>query len=797
MNLLIDNNDGLGPVDYTAYVDGEHLPAIMRSLNAAATMTAWLVSADASFHAPVGGARVILQRGDGFRLFTGYLATAPEQQYLGYGQNLAWRYVLSAIDDSWLLDNNELPARTTFTARSAGAALQTLTNDVLPGGLDESGVQNVSSANPFAIVPQKNWTYHAQGLSVAARARYRAHDGALSLEGIGQQSFTVSETDAHFDPAALTLTQPAKLLNDVTIVGELQPQSYVRDYFLGDGATLAFYLSTSAFGNTAASAADYPYAEPPAAPKLRSVADPDSTLFTVFADDYAETELPATLWSVSDPNSKVSLAGGQLQLNGGPVTIAFVEQVELAGGWLMQHGTFVFSEASTGTVGGIYNGAPADASCIAGFRITPNGSNCNIQALINGAVTGPVLTTTPGHRYSFATELISSEAQRVRQTYLSSVHPAGDGRGGDSIAAALRIVLSVHDVNPSNPGTLGAVATVLYDNVVASTPGFAIYALVNEASLFAGVSYTSVQRIVNAEVRSMAPNGQFRTRLAGALANGGECYITSAGTLCFYAPYPPQLNEQIVVAYRSNGRAMARVQDAVSIVEHAQGGDKGQRSYVQRVKLPGAFSDVDCETAATALLDDCVQTAWNGEYKIVSDFLPVEDIVPGDAVQVSAPSRGAQFSAVVRKVEVQALSLADDRSYYDIRFANDADQPLAFQFEAITLPAPVANVYTTGTPSSSLYLDSLTAAQITNVIASQITVDAGIAPPAGGGIEVRRSDGGWGPGDGGNLAGRFTTQTFTLPRLSRSQGYYLRQYDGSSPAKYSRYSALLHVDYPL
>ena len=54
-----------------------------------------------------------------------------------------------------------------------------------------------------------------------------------------------------------------------------------------------------------------------------------------------------------------------------------------------------------------------------------------------------------------------------------------------------------------------------------------------------------------------------------------------------------------------------------------------------------------------------------------------------------------------------------------------------------------------------------------------------------------------GHGDSGNLAGRFTTQTFTLPRLSRVQGYYLRQYDGSSPAKYSRYSALLHVDYPL
>jgi hypothetical protein len=797
MNLLIDNNDGRGQQDYTAYVDGDNLPVISRSLNAAATMTAALVAAEASFLPPVSGARVILERSDGFRLFTGYLATAPEQQYLGYGQMAAWRYLLRAIDDSWLLDHNELPARTSFVSRTAGNALITLTNDVLPGGLDDSGVQGVSPVNQFQIIAQKNWTSHAQELALMTRATYRAHDGALTFQEVGQPSFTLSESDPNFDPAALTVTQAAKLLNDVTIVGELQPQTYVRDYFLGDGTTLKFYLSQTPFGNSSLTASGFSYNQPPSPPILKSVAADDDRTFAIFTEDYSEAELLPTLWSVTDPDNRISLAGGQLQINGGPATVSFVEQIELAGGWLMQHGTFVFSAASAGTIGGLYNGVPADASCIAGFSVTPNGDNSNIQALIDGRVTGPVLTTTPGHHYSFVTEVICSEVQRVQQTYLSAVHAAGNGRGGESIAAAVRIVLTVHDVDPNNPGTLAAPATVLYDNVVASPPGFATYALINQGSLFAEVSYTCLQRIVNAEVRSMIPNGQFRTRLAGGLADGGECYITSTGALCFYAPYPPQPNEQIVVAYRTSGRAMARMQDAVSIAEHAQGGDKGQRLSVHRIHLPLALSDVDCENAATALLDDSVQTAWQGEYKIVSDFLPVGDVIPGDGVQVSAPSRGADFSATVRKVEVQVISLADDRSQYVIGFANDADEPLAFKLEGITLPAPVATIYTTGAPSSSLYIDSLTAAQITNVIASQITIDAGVAPPAGGGIEVRRSDGGWGPGDGGNLAGRFITETFVLPRLERSQSYYLRQYDGSSPAKYSRYSTLLHVDYPL
>lgn len=62
--------------------------------------------------------------------------------------------------------------------------------------------------------------------------------------------------------------------------------------------------------------------------------------------------------------------------------------------------------------------------------------------------------------------------------------------------------------------------------------------------------------------------------------------------------------------------------------------------------------------------------------------------------------------------------------------------------------------------------------------------------------EVRWTDAGWGPDNDQNLAGRFTTQTFTLPRLGKTQDYYLRQYDGSNPRKYSRFSAALHVDYP-
>jgi hypothetical protein len=97
----------------------------------------------------------------------------------------------------------------------------------------------------------------------------------------------------------------------------------------------------------------------------------------------------------------------------------------------------------------------------------------------------------------------------------------------------------------------------------------------------------------------------------------------------------------------------------------------------------------------------------------------------------------------------------------------------------------------------NVYLADLTDAEVTNVTSTTVTVDVRFTPVAGGGIEVRYSDAGWGVGYNGNLVGRFTGSSFTLTRYAQSQTYFLRSYDGSVPPKYSRYSAALHVDYPL
>jgi hypothetical protein len=457
-------------------------------------------------------------------------------------------------------------------------------------------------------------------------------------------------------------------------------------------------------------------------------------------------------------------------------------------------------------LGGLYAGPISVAGCLAGFQIAPAGAGSTIQALINGALTGTVMTTTPGHQYFFTTYLYSMEVYRSGEIYHSSLHPAGDGWGGAAVVGDVRIVLEVQDIDPSNPASLVAPATVLYDDVITSAPGFSTYALVNAVNMQCGIAYTYAAHISVAEVRTalQLPSmlyAPYVTQLVGALSDGASCEITSSPSLDFYPQYVPPLNQLIVASYRGSGRAVAQVQNAASVASMAQGADDGTRSAVRVTKIPNARTDVDCENAALAILDDALGVAWSGTYETWSDFLPgsAADIFPGDALTVSVPSRGASFIAIVRDVEINIADPVHDRGFYTIGFANELALPLGMEYAASTIVIALQDMppLLETTQVGSYYQLDLTEAQITSVASTTVAVDIGIALPGGIGVEVRANDYGWGQANDRNLLGRFSTQTFSLARVAITQNYFLRLYDGSSPPRYSRYSAALHIDYPL
>jgi hypothetical protein len=726
---------------------------------------------------PVNGARITLGRSNGQDVFTGYLISSPQFEYLGWGEGgPVYRYAIVAESDEAILDQKRLPARFPFVARSAGSALRQITQDLLPDTFDTSPVADVDTLARYSPDARRSWSQHATEIALRARACYRVMSGALVFAPIGATAYPLDESAEDFSPAGLRLQCHDGRINDLILLGDNEPQAYVRDYFVGDDLTRNFYLSQIPF---------------------------DQHSQTWLNEEYSGTALDPVRWEVADPSHAISVGGGKLQISGGngidgQTTIRLQDKIELGSAFFLQHGDFAFTAASHAVIGGLYSEALSIPGCLAGFQVTPAGSVCNLQALVQGSATGSTITTLAGRHYVLTTRLYASEVYRLQQSFHSSLHPAGNARGGASITANVRVILEVHAIDPADPSTIVAPATVLYDGVLAAAPGFCTYALVNAANLYASATFTRLIQAPAVEVRSALSGSGYRTRLVGALSDGAECTLGSGPALDFFSQSVPHLNEAIEVRYRGIGRARTRITDPDSIAALAQGARDGVRGVLRHMKSPEARTSADCESAALAVFDDFGALVWSGEYHTWSDFLPgaAADIFPGDALHVNIPSRNAAFTAVVREVAIEFLDLAGDRGLYRIQFAEDGDSPLGLEFEIATSRTFLDLAAVPRTQVGATYLENLTGAAITAIDSTSVTLDAGMVPPPSGGVEVRWSDVGWGPDNDRNLIGRFSTQSFSVPRLSRVEDYFLRLYDNATPPRYSRYSAALHLDYP-
>jgi len=774
MKLTIDNLDGRGPRDYSAAIDGTKVPQYVRKLNRATELRVALVSNTDDFVVPVVGARVVAGRLNGHETFSGYVVGEVEHEYLGYGEKgPIYRYKLVVLSDESSLDQRTIPLRPPFVARAAGEALRCLTDSLLPDAFDTTAMENGDFIGWYACRSGKRWSDVAADMAILSRACYRVDAEGMRFAPVGSSTYALDESADNFSPSGLTLRKTNHTINDLTVIGNTEPSMYVKDYFVGDGFSLKFYLSQVPFTRSSRTLVDEEY-----------------------------SSFDSSRWLATDPSGVVSISGGKLVIAGGDgvdgaTRLEFSERMELAGALILQHGDIQFQAASTAVIGGLYEDNVVATECLAGFLIAPVGVNSRISVLIEGSETGTSLTTQTGRRYVLTTRVYASEVYRTQQLFHSSVHPAGAGRGGPDVNADARVVLEVHEVDPSNPGSFVAPSTVLYEGVVAQAPAFCRYALINAQDLHCSVAFTRLTQAVDAVVRSAAPGEQYKTRLTGSLVDGAECRISEEPSLTFYPQHVPAANELITVSYRGRGRARARVTDPVSVVAHRHGTDDGVRGEVRHVLLPPPRTSVDCEYAALALLDDATEQCWSGEYQTWSAFLPegAQDIYPGDALHVHIPTQGADFRATVLRVDISLCDLETDNAKYTIYFADEGSVPLGFAFGDNTNVTPSDTVVSEVQEIGQMFLPPLSSAEIVQVTSTSVTIDAGIDPQFPGGVEVRRTDAGWGTDNDRNLVGRFTSRTFNVPRLGRVQDFYLRQYDANK--RYSRYSAGLHLDFPL
>jgi len=321
--------------DYTTAIDAAHAPRIIRKLNEASELRFTLLQDDPSFVVPTRGARVLLGRTNGQDVFTGYIIASPEYEYLGWGiHGPMYRYNIVAKSDDTLLDEKRLTSRSPFVARRAGDALRQLTVEAIPSAFDLSAVQNLDSLPSYPPDPQLPWSKHAAAIATLPRGSFRMMNGALVFAPLGAAICSLDEADAKFSPQGLALQPVNSIVNDATVVGEVEPQDFVKDYFVGDGLTTRYHLSQTPFTRLNRS---------------------------IFNEEYIGTALDSTRWSVADPAGAVSISGGKLQITGGngndgATTVSFVENIELGAASVLQHGDVVFNAPSTGILGGLYLG---------------------------------------------------------------------------------------------------------------------------------------------------------------------------------------------------------------------------------------------------------------------------------------------------------------------------------------------------------------------------------------------------------------------------------------------------------
>ena len=115
-------------------------------------------------------------------------------------------------------------------------------------------------------------------------------------------------------------------MNDVTVVGLTEPQDYVKDYFVGDGVSLKFYLSQNPFSR------------------------PGRTLVD---EEYAGTALDPTRWNAADPANALTVSNGKSQVAGGTgrdgqSTVLFSEKIELGECWCCSMVTLLSTQPRMG-----------------------------------------------------------------------------------------------------------------------------------------------------------------------------------------------------------------------------------------------------------------------------------------------------------------------------------------------------------------------------------------------------------------------------------------------------------------
>jgi hypothetical protein len=761
--------------DYTAALDAARTLTIERKLNEPSICELWLcLPANGSLSAPARFQALSVTGDDGTTYFTGYIAVSPLPEYAGFGlEGPRYRTAIQAVSDEILLDQLLMPPSAGAAGESAGALITSLVAHAGSTCLSAQGLTLNIPVGGFVPDPGANWSKSAGQIAAMARAAYRALNGALTLTSVQSTVHPLNETDGGLNLANLAFTASVKraLANDVTVCGENEPVAYVTEYFLGDGVTTQFNL-----------AAD-PYF-------------PASSKSTIISELFNEPQINQTLWGVSGGAGYLTLGPGGLAMNGGngidgQTLLTWLDPIEMGGTLLLEAVGVTLSSGSAGILAGFFTGLETAAGCTAGFQATAQQGTgaVTLQPIVQGTPAGTTFAVNSANQYTLRVRVHCPECERAQSVYYSFGDNGLITTGGAWILAPGNIQMEIQEfVNG-----VGATPVTLYSGALANLPGSCMVVPASSINLVGTMRALNLTNLGSGWVVSTPPSGGPYTRRVGTTAEAAECHLERTGKVAFYSGYAPVAGEQIAVSYRTMGRAVGRAVNTASQQALARAGSPSVAAWIGSVTNAPARSSADCRNAALAIEQAAasVSALWSGTYKGTRPSFAV-DVWPGDALLLNAPSTNLNAEVVVRTVKVSYSASYPDLVEYEIAFANDWADDLAIKTSVTVpantwLPAPV-------NPTVLANLNSLT---VTTLNGSTVTVNAGVTPPTGGGFEIRLRDFAFMPGEDPTLVLRGSQPNLTFSRVSASDRFYIRMYDGSLPPNYSEFSTALFINLPL
>lgn len=486
--------------------------------------------------------------------------------------------------------------------------------------------------------------------------------------GIGVATGFAGLFNPHFVPANLDIkASQSPIVNDCIVLGDVEPSTYLTEYFVSDGYTDKFPLLSSIYGVEGAVLLDEVFSG--------TEADPSKWTEIDTIDDYIRVD-----------SGYLNIIGGTGDLS--DVYLQSTNPIPIEGNLRLTHGEFDFVSSSSGVIASLWTTTPTNSysGCIYGIRC----SGFALDPIINGSVVGgKTFTASTTKRYIIRTLVRSDEIFRLFQTYTfkradGTVGTFGGG-GMTSPATFQTVITEIEpltglktnqkiwsDIVSLNASQLYALYTpiassnahITISNITISVPMQAdleilpdttwvpvldTYDQLNgQPAVFDLRRLNWVKEVVGpneidsfdglAPAATIITSSRGKTDRANPLSspkyNPGDASLVFFKDSAKLQSSVPNTMSLIKLKYRRASVAIGRAINSTSIAAEAVAwGDDGHRTLTKRDASPAPRTSFECELAAAAIVEELGFQHYEGTYKQDSHFEFTGEPMPGTTLR--------------------------------------------------------------------------------------------------------------------------------------------------------------------